>query len=106
MGLSDADLETNKKYKEQEILDDIERQKLVKKHMEEQQPATQANTADNSSGGDGFDMGSGGGFDMGADSGGGFDMGGAETGGGFDMGADTGGEMDTQAFGDTEPAAE
>lgn len=107
MGLSDADLETNKKYKEKEILDDIERQKLIKKHMEEQQPATQANTADNSSGGDGFNMDSGGGFDMGgADTGGGFDMGGADTGGGFDMGgADTGG-MDTQAFGDTEPAAE
>lgn len=109
MGLSDADLEMNRQYKKREILADIERQKLIKKHMEAAQPAT---SSDQSAGGDtgGFGGGDagGGGFDFGdgdtgggfGDTGGGFDMGGGDAGGGFDAGGDTGG------FGDTEPAVD
>jgi hypothetical protein len=96
MGLTDTDLEMNRHYMEKEILNDIKRQKLIKKHQESAQPATQAGdqqAADNGGfGGDtGGGMDFGGGF--GGDTGGGMDFG-SDTGGGFgasDTGGDTGG---------------
>lgn len=83
MGLTDADLEMNRQYMKKSILADIERQKLIKKHMEQQQPATSAEGGEAADGG-GFGSGAGGGFDTG-----GF---GGDTGGGFgnDAGTDSG----------------
>lgn len=116
MGLSDADLEENRQYKKREILEDIERQKLVKKHLEAQQKtATQSNQeAGDAGGGFGGGMDAGG---FGGDAGGGMDFGGFgdDTGGGFGDAtpADAGGfgadaaPADTGGFGgDTEPAIE
>ena len=97
LGLSDQDLEMNRQYKKREILADIERQKLIKKHMDSQ-PATQSNQDQGDAGGFGGGFDSGG---FGGDTGGGgFDSGGFDA-GGFDTG---GADMDTGGFGDTEPA--
>lgn len=118
MGLSDADLEANRQYKKREILEDIERQKLIKKHMEaQQQPGTQAAQPGADAGGFGGDAG---GFGGDIDTGGGMDFGsfgdagGADAGGFGDMadmgGGDAGGmeaaPADTGGFGDTEPGIE
>jgi hypothetical protein len=98
MGLTDNDLEMNRHYLEKEILNDIKRQKLIKKHQENQ-PTTQAGEQQTGEGGDfggGFGGDSGGGIDFGgADTGGGLDFGGSGAGGGMDFGgADTGGGME------------
>lgn len=83
MGLTDVDLEMNRQYMKKSILADIERQKLIKKHMEQQPPATSAEGGEAADGG-GFGSGAGGGFDTGGFGGG--------TGGGFgnDAGTDSG----------------
>lgn len=117
MGLTDVDLEENRQYKNKEVLEDIERQKLIKKHMV-QQTDTQANQAQGAAAGGFGDAGSGmdfggagGGMDFGSFVDAGGDFGGGGTGGGFgDGGMDTGGmdaaPADTGGFGDTEPAIE
>ena len=111
MGLSDSDIEINHKYKEAEILRQIELTKLIKKHTDAANAAAALAQGQNGGGdtggfggGDaaGFDAGGfgddTGGFDTGGDSGGfdtGGDSGGFDTGGdsgGFDTGGDIGGE--------------
>lgn len=94
LGLSDQDLETNRQYKEAEIIRNIKIAKLQKKHADE----ALANTPQNNGGvaeGGGFnapDM-SGGGFggDMSSDMGGGDVMSGGEFGGPDMGGGDMGG---------------
>ena len=89
MGLSDSDIELNHKYKEAEILRQIELTKLIKKHTEAANNATALAQTGGEGGGDagGFDAG---GFDTGGfDAGGGFDS--DAGGGGFDSGGDSGG---------------
>ena len=86
MGLTDNDLEVNRQYMKKQILADIERQKLIKKHMQ-QQPTTQAGNQEGTPGaGAGFGGDTGGGFGVG-DTGAGFDAGGF---GGGDAGGDSG----------------
>lgn len=82
LGLSDADLELNKKYKEQEIINQLETLKAQKRQQEEN-INTEGLEPDMANEGGGFNMDN---FDMGGDNGGGFDMGG-DSGGGFDMGS-------------------
>lgn len=92
MGLSDADLETNRQYKKREIYDEIEKQKKIKANTEPLTGNTEGNSNDDSGG-------FGGGFDSGGDTGG-FGDDSSGFGGGFDSGGsdDSGG-----GFGETEP---
>ena len=93
MGLSDSDIEINHKYKEAEILRQIELTKLIKKHTDAANAAAALAQGQNG-GGDtgGFGGGDAAGFDAGGfgDDSGGFDTGGDS--GGFDSGFDTGGD--------------
>lgn len=87
LGLSDDDLELNRKYKEAEILKAIETAKLIKKHSEE----AQTNQPTPTPMGVGMDMGGGMNFGTGNDVMSGGEFGGsADMGGGMDMG---GGDM-------------
>lgn len=70
LGLSDQDLEINRKYKESEILHNIEIAKLMKKHADEVNAATPQAQGGSAEGNGGMDFG-GGGMDFG-----GGDMGG------------------------------
>lgn len=97
LGLSDTDIEINNKYKEAEIIRQIEMAKLIKKHTDD---ANAANAAAQLPEGapDAGGFGAGGGFDAGGfDSGGGFDAGPADAGGGFDAGPADAGD-DTGGF--------
>lgn len=86
LGLSDQDLEINRKYKEAEILHNIEIAKLQKKHAEDKlaaTPAAQGGSAEGDFGGaGGGDFGGGFGGDTGGDV-----MGGGEFGGGSEPAA-------------------
>jgi hypothetical protein len=100
--MSKEDMELNRKYKEEEILDRIEKAKLMKQHMkynqEHQTGTVQAPQGEGGEGGDfggGMDFGGGGGADFG-----GGDFGGGEAGGG-DFGGGGGDEFVSAGAPDT-----
>lgn len=115
MGLSDQDMELNRKYKEAEVIKQVEMSKLLKKHNKDAGNQQDANGAGgdmsmaDALGGGGF---GGGDFGGTGDFGGG-DFGGSDFGGGGDMsGGDIGGDAGDMGGGDfgeapaAEPAAE
>lgn len=86
LGLTDQDLEINRKYKEAEILHNIEIAKLQKKHADDQLAATPAAQGGSAEGGEPY---GGGGFGGGPDVMGGGEFSAPDTGG--DSGGDEGG---------------